>query len=455
MPVDHRAEMIFSGDELLRGDTINTNQSYLGQRLLESGFLVTHALCVSDDLTTMKEAVSQSLARRPTVLVLSGGLGPTEDDLTREAVSAALGVPLAHHEELLDAIRSRFASRGLTMAESNRKQASIPRGALVLPIAGTAPGFALDLDHTLLVALPGVPWELRQMWENHVTPMLEARLQNERLADPAIHVVRRLRVFGPGESMIAQALADLNWRDPEATIGTRANLDGITIILRGNSTAQSRRKLDEVQARIRAEFEDQLYSLTNEDLQVVVGVMLRNAGLTVAVAESCTGGLVGKRLTEIPGSSDYYVGGVIAYHNRAKTEVLGVAEDLLAHKGAVSEEVAAAMAEGVHRALGADCTLSTTGIAGPEGGSDQKPVGLVYVGSVVSNITQVERLSLFGQREQIRERAAFSALNVLRRRLAAGMNGSTFSHPRGRSLDPGDDGSLRQSEDRGTTVTGQ
>jgi nicotinamide-nucleotide amidase len=172
-----------------------------------------------------------------------------------------------------------------------------------------------------------------------------------------------------------------------------------------------------VQARIRTEFEDQLYSLKNEDLQVVVGDLLRKAGLTVAVAESCTGGLVGKRLTEIPGSSDYYLGGVVAYHNRVKAAVLGVAQDLLAHKGAVSEEVAAAMAEGVHRALGADCALSTTGIAGPEGGSDQKPVGLVYVGSVVDNVTKVECLSLFGKREQIRERAAFSALDLLRRRL--------------------------------------
>jgi nicotinamide-nucleotide amidase len=411
--------MIFSGDELLRGDTINTNQSYLGQRLLESGFLVTHALCVSDDLTTIKEAVSQSLARRPTVLVLSGGLGPTEDDLTREAVSAALGVPLEHHEKLLDAIRGRFASRGLTMAESNRKQASIPRGAVVLPIAGTAPGFALDLDHTLLVALPGVPWELRQMWESHVAPMLETRTCTKSPTDTGTHVVRRLRVFGLGESMIADSLADLDWRDPEATIGTRANLDGITIILRGSSTVESTRKLDRAQTRIRTEFEDQLYSLTNEDLQVVVGDLLRDAGLTVAVAESCTGGLIGKRLTEIPGSSDYYLGGVVAYHNRVKTEVLGVVQDLLAHKGAVSEEVAAAMAEGVHRVLGADCTLSTTGIAGPDGGSDQKPVGLVYVGSVVDGVTEVERFRLWGGREQIRERAAFSALDLLRRRLVS------------------------------------
>jgi nicotinamide-nucleotide amidase len=415
-PVDGRAEMVFSGDELLRGDTVNTNQSYLGQRFLALGFFVTHALCVADDLTAMKRAIGESLARRPAVLVLSGGLGPTADDLTREAVASALNTPLEHHEELLEAIRERFASRGLQMAESNRKQASVPRGATVLPFAGTAPGFILELEQTLLVALPGVPWELKEMWEAQVEPLLRTRGRRDSPTS-AGHEVRRLRVFGLGESLIAQELADLDWLDPDATIGTRANLDGVTIILRGRATTHGKRKLDRVQKRVQAAFGDQLYSLTNEDLQVVVGDLLRGAGQSLAVAESCTGGMIGKRLTEVPGSSEYYLGGVIAYDNRVKTEVLGVPAAVLAEKGAVSQETAAAMAEGARRTLGADCSLSTTGIAGPSGGTDQKPVGLVYVGSVVDGVTRVERFRLIGGREQIRERAAFSALDVLRRRL--------------------------------------
>jgi nicotinamide-nucleotide amidase len=422
--VELTAEMIFSGDELLRGDTVNTNQSYLGQRLLEAGFLVTHALCVADDLAAMKGAIRESLLRRPAILILSGGLGPTEDDLTREAVSSALGLPLEHREELLDAIRERFASRGLSMASSNRKQASIPTGAIPLSFAGTAPGFALELEHTFLTALPGVPWELKEMWTEQVESLIRTRFgfagAGATTTGPGSSIayeVRRLRVFGLGESVIAQKLSDLDWRDPEATIGTRANLDGITVVLRGFSTAQSRRKLDRVQARIQATFADQLYSLTNEDLQGVVGDLLRDSGLTVAVAESCTGGLVGKRFTDTPGSSDYFLGGVVAYENHVKTEVLGVPAGVLAAKGAVSEEVAAAMAEGVLRVVGSDCSISTTGIAGPNGGSEEKPVGLVYVGSVVKGVTTVERFRLWGGREQIRERAAFAALDLLRRRL--------------------------------------
>jgi nicotinamide-nucleotide amidase len=431
--VDGTAEMIFSGDELLRGDTLNTNQAYLGERLLDLGFLVTHALCVADDLAAMTLAVSDSLARRPAVLVLSGGLGPTEDDLTREAVAAALDLPLELHDDLLEDIRNLFATRGLAMSDSNRKQALLSRGANSLPGSGTAPGFTLESDGTLLVALPGVPWELKDMWEKHVEPLLGrspgVAPHADRAAPPhadrgaaqdstaAAHEVRRLRTFGLGESMLAQRLSDLDWRDPEATIGTRADLAGVTLIIRGSSTPEGRRKLDALQDRVLAALGMHIYSLTNEDLPMVVGNLLRGAGLTVGVAESCTGGLLAKRFTDIPGSSDYFLGGVVAYDNRVKTGLLGVPAALLADKGAVSEEVAAAMAQGVCRATCSDCGVSTTGVAGPAGGSDEKPVGLVYVGTVVKGVTQVECLRLWGQRDQIRERAAFSALDQLRRRL--------------------------------------
>jgi nicotinamide-nucleotide amidase len=408
--VDSTAEMIFSGDELLRGDTLNTNQAYLGEKLLSLGFLCTHALCVADNLSAITDAISDSLARRPAVLVLSGGLGPTEDDLTREAVAAALELGLEHQEELLQAIQALFAARGLTMSDSNRKQALLPRGATSLPGSGTAPGFALDFDGTLVIALPGVPWELKDMWEKYVEPLLGTRRA-------AAHEVRRLRIFGLGESVLAQTLSDLDWRDPEATIGTRANLDGVTLVLRGRSTPEGRRRLDALQEHVCAAFSDKVYSLTNEDLPVVVGNHLRGGGLTVAVAESCTGGLLAKRFTDVPGSSDYFLGGVIAYDNRVKTELLGVPAALLADKGAVSEEVAAAMAEGVCRTTGSDCSLSTTGVAGPGGGSERKPVGLVYVGSVVEGVTRVECLRLWGSRDQVRERATFGALDLLRRRL--------------------------------------
>jgi nicotinamide-nucleotide amidase len=409
------AEMIFSGDELLRGDTVNTNQSYLGERLLDLGIFATHALTVTDDLHTMVDAIRDSLTRRPAVLVLSGGLGPTEDDLTREATAEALGRPLEHHEELLELIRARFASRGFTMGESNRKQASIPQGASVIPLAGTAPGFHVQQEETLVVALPGVPWELQQMWEGAVEPLLHAR--REAAVVQEAQTVRRIRTFGVGESMLAETLSEFDWHDPKAAIGTRANLDGVTIILRGQASPEGERRLDTVQEHILALLGERVYGMRGEGLPEVVGGLLRTAGLTVAAAESCTGGLLGKRFTDVPGSSDYFLGGITAYDNRVKTEVLGVPAGLLAEKGAVSGEVAAAMAEGVCRLLGADCALSTTGVAGPGGGSEDKPVGLVYIGSVVQGVTQVERTYFPGQREQVRERAAFAALDLLRRRL--------------------------------------
>ncbi len=442
---DRRAEMIFSGDELLRGDIVNTNQSYLGERLLDLGIFATHALCVTDDLSAMVTAIRDSLARRPVILVLSGGLGPTEDDLTREAAAEALGRPLEHHEDLLEQIRERFESRGVAMGDVNRKQALIPRGASVIPLTGTAPGFWVWQGGTLVVALPGVPWELKEMWEGVVEPLLRERHGAESTgdgrgrdrgdgaagaggaADTAADVaggpsttgqtVRRIRTYGIGESTAAELLSEFDWHGADAAIGTRAAIDGLTIILRGAATPEGHRKLDAIQERMLAILGERVYGVGGAGLPEIAGAALRKAGLTVAVAESCTGGLLGKRLTDLPGSSDYFLGGVTAYDNRVKIEVLGVPAGLLAQFGAVSEETAAAMAEGACRLMGADCALSTTGIAGPDGGSDEKPVGLVYVGSVVDGVTVVERLMLWGRRDQIRERAAYSALDLLRRRL--------------------------------------
>lgn len=408
--MNYTAEMIFTGDELLRGDTANSNQLYLGERLIDLGIFPTHALCVTDDLQAIVTAIHAALGRHPEILILSGGLGPTEDDLTREAVAEALDLPLEHHEELLEQIRARFASRGVFMVDINRKQALLPRGAAAIPLSGTAPGFTLTRGDTLMVALPGVPWELKEMWEGTVEPLLETRRA-------AGHLVTRVRTFGLGESKAADMLKDLDWHGANLTIGTRAALDGLTIILRATDTPEGRRESNDALTRIRAALGERVFGIDSEGLPEVAGRLLRGAGLTVAVAESCTGGLLAGRLTDIPGSSDYFLGGVTAYSNQVKTDLLDVPPGLLAQYGAVSEETAAAMAEGVCRRLHADCSLSTTGIAGPGGGGEEKPVGLVYIGSVVKGATKVERVRLIGDRGQVRERAAFTALDLLRRRL--------------------------------------
>jgi nicotinamide-nucleotide amidase len=410
--MDRNAEMIFSGDELLRGDIVNTNQAYLGQRLLDLGIFATHALTVADDLAAMVTAIRDALARHPEVLVMSGGLGPTEDDLTREAVAESLGVPLELHPELLEEIEAKFAGRGFTMGDSNRKQALLPLGAAAIPISGTAPGFYLEHEGTTIVALPGVPWELKEMWENTVEPRLARR---EGAGDG--HAVRRIRVFGIGESAAAEKLADIPWRGSDVEIGTRASLEELTIILRGPATPEGALRLAELEAKTRAALGDRVFGVDGPGLPEITGELLLERGLTVAVAESCTGGLVGKRFTDVPGSSDYFLGGVTSYHNEVKMNVLGVPADMLAQHGAVSSEVAAAMAEGVRDLLHADCSLSTTGVAGPGGGTEEKPVGLVYIGSVVDGVTEVERLRFWGRRDQVRERSALAAIDLLRRRL--------------------------------------
>jgi nicotinamide-nucleotide amidase len=245
------AEMIFTGDELLRGDVVNSNQAYLGERLLETGLLATRALSILDDRRAITGAIIDALRRGPALLILSGGLGPTEDDLTREAVSDALARPLVLHEELLDAIRQRFSSLGMQMSDTNRKQALLPDGATAIPFTGTAPGFWLVEGETLLAALPGVPQELRQMWNETLAPLVRAR--QSAGGPPAEHLVRRLRIYGMGESTLAEALRDLSWRGGSIDLGTRASLDGLTLILRARPEPEAHRQLDALEARTAAQ----------------------------------------------------------------------------------------------------------------------------------------------------------------------------------------------------------
>lgn len=416
--VGRTAEMIFTGDELLRGDIVNSNQAFLGEKLLDLGLLPTRALSVLDDQKTIASAIRESLGRAPAVLLISGGLGPTEDDLTREAVSEALHRPLVHHEELLQQVRARFDHLQLTMGDSNRKQALLPEGAAAIPFTGTAPGFWVMEGTTLVAALPGVPGELRHMWQETLVPLIRALLDGNQ--GEAGWIVRRLRVYGIGESTAAEALGDLPWRGGEVDVGTRATLEGLTFILRARTTLTAQRELDRIEEHIRSVLRNKVFGVEGETLAEVTGRLLQDRGLTLAVAESCTGGLLAKLVTDIPGSSTYFLGGAVTYSNELKTRLLGVEQELLESHGAVSEPVAAAMARGVRERLQADCGLSITGIAGPEGGTAEKPVGLVYIGCAIGDDVRVRRFLLFRSREEIRTRAAQTALDVLRRRLLEG-----------------------------------
>lgn len=409
------AELIFTGDELLRGDIVNTNQAYLGERLLESGIFTTHAVSVTDDREAISRAIVSALLRHPDVLILSGGLGPTEDDLTREAVADALNRPLELREELLEAIRERFRMLDMRMGESNRKQALIPRGAVAIPMVGTAPGFWIEDGETLIAALPGVPRELEEMWKGTLAPLVSQRLgRRDPDGEPA---VRRLRLHGIGESTLADLLEEIPWRGAGVEIGTRASLDGITLVLRAQPDADSRERLAQVEERVRNVLGVKIFGSDDETLAGVLGALVRDRGLTIATAESCTGGLVAKRLTDHPGSSDFFVGGVVTYSDALKTRLLGVEPALLKEHGAVSEEVAVAMARGAQERLGAKCSIATTGIAGPTGGTAEKPVGLVYVATAIGDDVQARQFNMFRSRDEIRERTAYASLDVLRRRL--------------------------------------
>lgn len=412
------AEMIFTGDELLRGDTANTNQVFLGKECLEVGLMVTRAITITDDQAAIRDALVSAVGREPGLVVVSGGLGPTQDDLTREAVAEAVGRRLEEREELLSAITKRFESMGVHMAPNNRGQALVPEGSTAINFIGTAPGFWLEHGKTLIVVLPGVPTELRHMWEETVRPLVEARSALSTGAEDKRVAVSRLRVSGMGESTLAEALegvASLRSGDIEA--GTQASVGGITLILRTRGGASARSALQRAEGEVRQVLGDKIFGSGDRTLAEALGIRLKARGLTLSTAESCTGGLIAGLLTDTPGSSEYFRGGVTAYANGLKIQLLDVDPGLLETHGAVSEEVARAMAEGARRRLGSDCALSTTGIAGPGGGSDEKPVGLVYVCAAWGEETSVRRYKMLGGRRQIRERAAYAALDLMRRRL--------------------------------------
>jgi nicotinamide-nucleotide amidase len=413
-------EIVAIGDELLLGDTIDTNGPWLGDRLAQEGILVSRRTVVGDQAQAIRSGVADALARTGTV-VCCGGLGPTQDDLTRPVVAALYGVPLEVDAAWVEVMRERFEKRGLRMPASNVVQAEVPRGGTLFPNdVGTAPGLALHDDALgTTVLLPGVPGELRWLTEHHVLGYLRTRLPRGR--GPVLR--RVLRTTGIAESALAERIADIV--TSIAPLGIAFLPVGIGIDLRVTSWGELPENeavaaLQRAEDRLRERLGPVLYGTGRADLAALVGETLRSRGFTVATAESCTGGLLAKRLTDAAGSSDYVIGGIVAYSNEAKQRLLGVPEALLREHGAVSEPVARAMLEGARRTTNADCALSITGIAGPGGGSSEKPVGTVWIGTAVREQADVRLHRLVGSRAEIRERSAQAALRMLLDQLNAG-----------------------------------
>ena len=412
-----QTELVSIGTELLLGDIVDTNAAYLADKLSELGINVYYKTTVGDNAQRLAAALRISLGRADVVLA-TGGLGPTEDDVTAAAVADVAGVELVEDEAAANQIRSIVRQRGWNLLDSLLKQARVPRGAIAVPNpVGTAAGFILSKDAKTVIALPGVPSEMKAMAEQTVLPYLSQRAREE---GAATIFSRFLRLAGIGESQSEAALSDLIAAQNNPTIAPLAKSFEVHLRLtaRASDRAAAEAMIKPLEDEIRRRLADHIYGADDETLELVVGRMLRRAGRTVAVAESCTGGLIGHRLTNVPGSSDYFVASLATYSNESKISLLGVPAEIIETHGAVSAETARAMAEGVRLASGAAIGLSVTGLAGPTGGSPTKPVGLTYIGLAEADGVVTEEHHLRGERPTIKERAAQAALYLLYRSLA-------------------------------------
>lgn len=412
-------EIVTIGDELLLGFTVDTNAAYLARRFGEIGVAIPRRATVGDNASAIADAVRAALDRTGAVIT-TGGLGPTSDDLTKPAIAEMFGREMYREEAVADAIRTRWARLKRTgkIPESNFTQAMIPRGAEILPNEhGTAPGLWLEDERGRWVAmLPGVPREMREMLENAVIPRVAARRPANE-TEVVIHS-RTIRTTGIPESTLFDRLGPLSTSVEGLSPAYLPGVEGVDVRLtsQGRTAPEADSILDKAAAEIRNALGAYAYGEDNDDLARKVLDVCRSRGLKLAVAESCTGGLLGERITAIPGSSDVFVGGVIAYDNAVKVSLLGVPTALIDRHGAVSGEVAAAMAKGVVDSLGADIGVAITGVAGPGGGTKEKPVGLVWI-AIAGVINECRQLRLFGDRREVRQRAAQAALDMVRRGL--------------------------------------
>jgi nicotinamide-nucleotide amidase len=409
------AEIVAVGSEMLTPERVDTNSLYLTAELNNLGVEVVGKFVVGDHLERLASAVRLAASRSELVIV-SGGLGPTEDDLTRDAVAQALDRKLIYHPEIAEALALRFAKLKRTMAEVNKRQAFVIEGADILPNErGTAPGQWLEESGAVVMLLPGPPHELKAMFERQCLPRIA------RLAPPQVIRTIELRVAGMGESDLDQLIAPVykKYENPATTILAAAGDIQIHLRARCATEAEANALLAEVAGPIELLLGDRIYSRNGQPMEAVVGDLLRQNRATVAVAESCTGGLLGERFTSIPGSSDYFVGGFITYTNELKIELLGVTPETLADHGAVSKETAEAMAIGARRRANSTYALSITGVAGPDGGSELKPVGTTFIGLASLEGVQVLQRQFIGDRNRIRMFASQMALDLLRRRLTA------------------------------------
>ena len=406
-----RTEIIAVGTELLLGEIVNTDAPMIAQGLAELGIGVYFQTVCGDNPDRLK-SVLEVAKQRADLIITTGGLGPTADDLTKETIAAAFGKGLVRDEESMARLREHF--KGRTMTKNNEKQADVPEGSTVFQNDwGTAPACAFEGEGCLVIMLPGPPRECTPLFREKVMPFLEKRRGGALCS-------RYVKVFGMGESEMASRLSRQmdTWENPTAAPYAKEGECLVRITAMGKNKEEAFAMTEPAVREVRQVLGDVVYGVDVDSLEQVVVQEMTARGLTLATAESCTGGLMGKRITDVPGASACYLGGVVSYQNEVKENLLGVRHETLMTKGAVSEDTACQMAQGVRKALGADIGISTTGVAGPGGGTPEKPVGLIYVGISTGDRTWAVRiLRLRQSRESLRRLASSTAFDLVRRHL--------------------------------------
>jgi nicotinamide-nucleotide amidase len=406
-------EIVIIGDELLSGSRLDTNSAYLAQRLDGIGLDIRYKTTTGDNMDQLVEALTLAL-RRANIVITTGGLGPTDDDITKKAICKVFKRNLIFHEEVLEDLKKRFAARGIKMPSINQNQALLPQGARFLANRfGSALGIVIEEQGKFLCAMPGVPNEMQAMTDEELVPLLQLR--------PTIGVTIRhqLRTTGIMESALAEIIRPILKIPEGATLSYLPSYRGVDLCIKAAGAVEEdvRSTVRAIADAIREAVREYIYTEDNRELEEIVGRLLIERHKTLATAESCTGGLLGGRITRVSGSSQYYLGGVVAYADEVKTARLGVPRELIDRHGAVAAETAQAMADGVRLMLKADIGIGVTGIAGPTGATEGKPVGTVFIGLATAKGVSARQFSLGFDRESVRERAVTAALEMVRREL--------------------------------------
>jgi nicotinamide-nucleotide amidase len=414
-----KCEIIAVGTELLLGNIVNTNAQYLSQKMAELGIDVFYQISVGDNMQRLSETIKASLERSD-IIVTCGGLGPTADDMTKEGVSEALGLKLLPDNASIKKIEGMFKSMNRPMTENNIKQGYIPEGAKILENDnGTAPGVIIEKSGKVIIMLPGPPKELHPMFENKVLPYLRTKVNS-------IIRSRMLRVIGIGESTLENMLKEIFRNQTNPTIAPYAKEGEVhlRITAKKDDAKEADRLIAEMEQKVKSILGENIYGYDEESLEEVVLKLLQEKRMTLSLAESCSGGLIANRLTDIPGASASLMGGIVSYSNKAKIDNLVVKEDTNNKKGALSRQTEEEMNKATKKINETDIGVSVTGIAGPEGGSEQKPVGLCYIGIAIGDTVKVHKMNFNGNRKRIKWNTSSKALDLLRRELLVLKNNS-------------------------------